>query len=760
MAEQINLRFYRADGPYNVLRTNTVMTRTKLIDATVEEEQAKGATFLGVVAPDGSGQLQMPLRYSGWRFVADRNDLAHIILENSEGGQALFVQVVGAEEVIVFRDRTYTLAQRLTPTEATKFKRRWQGISPDADDEVGLDMAHEQEAPPPPPEDEGPDEYTLDAKAQEMAERAGIPWLTATVEQKELFVKQAQKRLAAEGRAVSLPVPAMHDETREVPILVRDPESGELNVTHEYHNLHAPEGELVTSEADEREVRELTRVVAGYAFEGLRPTQALSRLGPYIKPGRSYPWRGMARLAGAEVETLASGPTWRGKDLKMEKAWAAVILSALEDVERGGTDPVVLHAVELLDLQRVHLASPREGEMLQTFCHETDPENEGSLLWILPARFKQCGPVPFGPMCQECVVALEGMKDDDPRLVPPEQRPEPKGRFMVEVFPSIPVDVAQYSEFAVGAQRAYFDGKALTRNGYFDLLAAGDDYNERLTYSETSNKDLEIVSWVVYGVVKPDADPVQDVEAMATLCVFPHGMRDSARRGRFLLAQYRAVYDEVVKGHGDPLSEDNIRRAVRKVNDDVEAEDEFVARIKGLKPSDVPEAWSGGGVSWVESLDPPDRGLGLLPPETRASLDKLLNNDWAVSDASPLDDMREADRIRKEQEARGYGPPPIYWVGYNEADPIYDLVIALMAEKNFPVTLGFIRGTLRAFVERNTLDYKKWPDERIPTEAKRIYNKWATAQNTNSKEAVNDDENTASRASGDVDAPPPDDNGR
>jgi hypothetical protein len=617
MTTSVTLQFYRGDGPYEVTRRGSgTVTPSRVVDRAVAEETATGATFLGVVV---EGQLRMPLRHSGWRLIAARNDMRHIILENAEGGQARFTQADDAPEVVFFMGHGYVIEQRLAPTEAVMLRRRWKGISPDADDKEGLDtMAHEREAPEPV---ENVVDVTVEQMALELARKSNVE---LTDENRDHFIERAVRRIRAMQRATNIPVPPPHSQEQQVHIVTRDPDSGELKVTHTYHDLHAPDGETVTHDLTSFEdTEQMGGLVAACAVSPHGMLTKLNTVASKICAGHTYDWNAVEKWAtdriGSEsydVQTICTVMR-QEQDNRPEHGWK-------------------------LSWPTVHLAP--DGDSL-TLCEKPvtltkdwlgENEKRETLLWILPGRFKQCGPVPFSMMCEGCVKEHENMDESDPRLVPPEQRPEPGGRFVVEFITGVKVDVARYTCFHTGAQRMYLDGQALTQKEYRELLASDPPIVARITHGIAHETDENVCAWAILG--EREGCTVLTLDTVAT---FPYDLKVQAARTRDYLRLYRNVYEEIMAHAGDPLSEDNLRRAFRKLISWLNAEmrgvseSAFVSRVKGLKPSDVPEAWAiketGEVVGWTDSAS-----------------------------ANPREDIR---RALTDSQRDKFGPSPTYWVG-------------------------------------------------------------------------------------------------
>lgn len=482
-------------------------TFAQWVNRCIRAGQANNLTFVGRIV---GSQIREPLWASGYRLIKRHEGQA--VVEDAEGGHELYVLKDDyAGHVLEIRGKGYEFARSLAPVESVKLRRRWEGIDPDEDTAEGLDdvlpgamvatPAHmrDTEGHPtipelrpadarvvnllePPPERE-PNEIAINTEALLIAHS-----LELTPEQHEEQLPElkarAKQRLMARQRAMTIDVPALnHPDIQTVPVLVRDMESGEMKVTHAYHDLHAPEGEIVTqhiTEADE----EHTLMVGHIA---VRANDEVSRIDTFkaimalVRAGQIWNWE----LIEREVKARLTSPNLGAKQDSVEAVCGAM-------AREQQNDPVGWGA----ELPFVHLFNPSVDEFM--FCGlaptKTEDwlgseEREVRLLWILPIRFIQCGPVPFGPMCPGCITTLEGMQPGDVRLVAPEE------------LPGL-VDEDEYN-----ADRA--DEFLRPEQERYDILAP-----ERPGWEEEQDEIAAGGSdWADHG----NANPIEDLQAMERL---------------------------------------------------------------------------------------------------------------------------------------------------------------------------------------------------------------------------------------------------
>lgn len=348
-----------------------------------------------------------------------RDDMKWAILETREGQFEVWSRFDMESDksptdpergIIVIGGEPFEFERDVTQDEARGLVRQWEGHEPDENVEpVGVP---ETMAPPVPEKMWPPGELSILRMMEELAEKSGV---ALNDENRAFWQEKALGRLERMHSASTLDVPEL-PPAQEVHIGGRNRETGEWEVSHAYHDLHAPDGETVTQRMGMKAHRVMAGTIANLTRLDTPAEVALKTVAATVFAGQMYDWDNVQELA--EVYLTGTGGGRWGSYLP------ETICTVMAQEQRN--DPQHGWKLEWPD---VHLATTPEGlgaaelNPLVAFCGDPDPE-DGSLLWILPIRFKQSGPVPFGPMCKRCVAALEGMKDDDPRLVPREKREE------------------------------------------------------------------------------------------------------------------------------------------------------------------------------------------------------------------------------------------------------------------------------------------------------------------------------------------------
>lgn len=517
-------------------REGTGQTFTNYLTLCINEGLRSELEFVGRVV---GSQIRCPLWAAGYHQAVHRDDKGQMILTDDEGKAELWVRNDDfAGYVIESYDTGYEFARSLPPVEALALERRWKGIDPDEDAAAGLDgIEREVENPPhmrTPPEarpDEapayGPEDIEREARA--LAERTGAE---INEETWPLLVERASRKLAARHRAPTLNVPPLnHDQIQAVPVLVRDPESGEMKVTHEYHNLHAPDGETITRRMLPDDHEEMARAIVVAVEDEVSRPGLVTLVSNRVAAGQIWDWDDIEKRARAHVPSDPGGGVVKyARALDDIEAVCVVMAQEQDNAPQHGWT---------VTLPNVHLYNPLVDEL--AFCEEKDPA-----LWILPIRFIQCGPVPFGPMCPGCIEALGKMGEGDARLVAPEELPEDE----------MPEDMVQS-----GGLPPFFY-KCGGCGHYHPLKWAGDCRNDsmRLT-GQALDERYGPEGWVVADETTGEPDP----EATEGWVVKPSGQPDA--EGLSVVAEVPwATYDtadpvyDIVLTHKTPgWSEASVR---------------------------------------------------------------------------------------------------------------------------------------------------------------------------------------------------------